>query len=215
MTETDIKNSWYYFRSLVKQLQGTEQYVDHSIDSTGTMSNAGTFSNEFAKILMLVASEFEVIAKALCAEAGLKIPWNANILRITKEITSFFPHIGDTVILTPYQAFQPLQSWAVVQVTNKNGKAEDQLRGISWWEDHNKVKHNRRSSFQTAHLKNCVDEMAALMVLELYLSQKALGNVNAITSLGCNYFDCDYGLSHLAVNAGKMLPDFLATPVCV
>ena len=57
--------------------------------------------------------------------------------------------------------------------------------------------------------------MAALMVLELYLSQKALGNVNAITSLGCNYFDCDYGLSHLAVNAGKMLPDFLATPVCV
>ena len=208
MTEVDIKNNWYYFRSLAKQLQDTEQYVDHSIGTAGMMLNAGTFSNEFAKILLLVSSEFEVIAKTLCVEAGLKIPWNANIVRITKEIKSNYPHIGDTLIRTPYQSFQPLQNWTVVQVTNKNGKTEDQLRGISWWEDHNKIKHNRRNYFQTAHLKNCVDAMACLMILELYLSQTALGNVDIITTLGCCYFDCDYGLSHLSVHSRNKLPDF-------
>ena len=36
--------------------------------------------------------------------------------------------------------------------------------------------------------------MTALIVLELFLSQNVLGNFNQITSIGCNYFDCEYGL---------------------
>ena len=33
---------------------------------------------------MLAASEFEVIAKSLCAESGTLMAWNANIVSITK-----------------------------------------------------------------------------------------------------------------------------------
>ena len=39
MTQTDIKNNWNYFRSLTKQFQQTEQFVDHYIDSDGNMAN--------------------------------------------------------------------------------------------------------------------------------------------------------------------------------
>lgn len=46
------------------------------------------------------------------------------------------------------------------------------------------------------------------MVLELYLSQTVLNNLDAIKSIGCSYFDCDYGLAYLATNAGHQLPDF-------
>ena len=53
MLEEDIKVNWYYFCSLAKQLHITEQYVDHSIDSSGNIINGLAFSNEFAKLLML------------------------------------------------------------------------------------------------------------------------------------------------------------------
>lgn len=209
MTEEDIKVNWYYFRSLTNQLYQTEQFVDHSIDAEGNMVNANTYSNEFAKILMLVASEFEVIARTLCSESGITLRWNSNIVTLTKEILAAYPMIGKTSISTPYQTFQPLKNWRVVQVSNRNGKLVDKVDGIQWWDDHNNVKHNRRQSFSIANLKNCVEATASLMVLELYLSQRTIGNVDEITSLGCDYLNCDYGQAHLVVKTGKNLPDFL------
>ena len=208
MTESDIKVNWYYFRSLASQLRQTEQFVDHSVDANGIMKNASTYSNEFAKILMLAASEFEVTAKVLCSESGITLPWNANIIRITRELINKYPLIGDTSIITPYLILQPLKNWKIIQISNRNGNIVDKADGIQWWYDYNNVKHDRRQMFYVANLKNCIDATASLMVIELYLSQKTMGNVDAITSLGCDYFDCEYGLAHLVSDADKRLPDF-------
>lgn len=93
MTESNIKENWYYFRSLANQLQQTEQFVDHSVNKRNKMLNGFTFSNEFAKILMLAASEFEVIAKALCKESGLDIRDNDNIVMLSKKILGKYPNI--------------------------------------------------------------------------------------------------------------------------
>ena len=46
------------------------------------------------------------------------------------------------------------------------------------------------------------------MILELYLSQKVLGNLDVITPINYDYFDCEYGNNVLSVNPGKQLPDF-------
>lgn len=208
MTEDDIKVNWYYFRSLASQLKQTEQYVEHSLDASGNMWNGDTFSNEFAKILMLAASEFEVIAKALCTENGISLSWNANIISITNAVKSMYPNIGLTEVSTPYQTLQPLKGWKIIKVKNRKGNLVDAVDGIPWWQNHNGVKHDRINDFKEATLKNCIDALASLMVLELYLSQKAIGNVDSISRIGCDYFDCDYGLSHMVVNAGNKLPDF-------
>ena len=93
----------------------------------------------------------------------------------------------------------PLDKWTVVS---------DKVEGINWWSDYNVIKHNRNSNFVSANLKNCVISMASLMVLELYLSQAVLRNLDAITSIGCCYFDCDYGLAYIVSNPGNKLPDF-------
>lgn len=209
LTETDIKSNWYYFCSLTEQLQRTTKYVDHDVDAAGVIINGTTFSYEFAKILMLSASEFEVVARSLCAESGLTIPWNANIVSITKAIINAYPHIGDTEIMTPFQILKPLDKWSVVQVTNRNGKIQEKVIGIDWWEHHNKVKHSRYSDFPSATLQNCIFSMASLAVMELYLSQKVLENVDFMSATGCEYFDFEYGQSRLLVNAGHRLPDFL------
>ncbi|WP_026523786.1 hypothetical protein [Butyrivibrio sp. MB2005] len=107
MNEADIKANWYYFRSLSNQL--------HRINRQEKMLNASTFSNEFAKILMLASSEFEVISKLICREAGIKLPWNANIVSITKTLLLKYPKIGDTKVYTPYIEFQPLKEWKIIK----------------------------------------------------------------------------------------------------
>ena len=208
MTEDDIKNYWYYFQSLTRQLQNTEQYVDHYLGANGEIINASTFSNEFAKILMLASAEFEVVSKALCTESGVSLPWNANIIRITKEILKIYPLIGDTTISTPYQTFQPLHNWTIVNATKRSGETVSKVEGIQWWNDHNDIKHNRRLHFYLANLSNCIDSLGSLMVLEYYLSQKVIGNVDAISKIGCSYFSAHYGMAALALNIGNELPDF-------
>ncbi len=199
MTEDDIIKNWNYFRSLAKQFQQTEQFVDHSIESNGILKNGKTFSNEFAKLLLLSASEFEVIAKVLCAESGKTVSEKANIQEISKTTLSLYPKIIETKINTPYQIIKPLSTWSL-SCPNL---------GIEWWNAYNKIKHNRLSHFENANLQNCFKALASLMVLELYLSQKVLGNLDAITHIKCEYFYCEYGLSVLDADPGKKLPDFL------
>lgn len=208
MLEDDIKVNWYYFCSLAKQLHNTVQFVDHSVDSNGNLINGLTFSNEFAKLLMLSSSEFEVVAKLICSELGVSLSWNANILSVTREIINAFPKIGETVIVTPYQSIKPLSDWKIVRRLNRNGNEVDIVDGISWWTDYNSIKHNRRMSFYSANLKNCIYSTASLLVLELYLSRLAIGNIDEISSIRCDYFNFSYGLSKLVVDAGNYLPDY-------
>lgn len=198
MTEDDIKKNWNYFKSLAKQFQQTEQFVDHAMDSTGKLMNGKTFSNEFAKLLLLSASEFEVIAKALCTESGTSISNKANIKEISKTILSLYPNIINTKIDTPYQIIKPLAKWSATKPDF----------GIPWWNAYNKIKHDRTNNFEAANLNNCLESLSSLMILELYLSQKVLGNLDVITPINCDYFDCEYGKSVLAINPGKKLPDF-------
>ncbi len=208
MTKSDIKANWQYFSTLANQLKQTEQFVDHSLNSDGDFSNGLTFSNEFAKILLLTASEFEIISKSLCNEAGAKISTNANIIQISKQLLKLFPHIIETKICTPYKTIIPLYGWKIIKELDDKGKEVEKVDGLEWWYAHNGIKHNRFANYTSANLINCIEAMASLMVLELYLAQIVLGNVNSIT-LECSYFSCAYGLKYLTLNTGKELPDFI------
>ena len=76
MTESNIKENWYYFRSLANQLQQTEQFVDHSMNEKNEMHNGSTFSNEFAKLLMLAAMTFMPLEKwAVVSDKVEGIDW--------------------------------------------------------------------------------------------------------------------------------------------
>lgn len=205
MTEKDIKTNWYYFRALAFQLQNTTQFVEHDVSLNGQ-----TFSNEFAKILMLASSEFEVICKALCKESSVKLTWNASIISITEGVLSTYPNIGQTEIITPYLGdIKPLEHWRVGKVKNRKGKSVDKVIGIDWWEAHNNVKHDRGDFFSKATLENSIYSMASLMVVEMYLSQKVIGDVDYISDIGCEYFDFQYGIVNLASKLPDKLPDFI------
>ncbi len=208
MTEEDIRSNWYYYCALVRQLQQTEQFVDHSVGENGVWVNGMVFSNEFAKILMLAASEFEVVSKSLCKEIESSFNSKANIVRISKTILEEFPRIGETAITTPYTRVKPLKEWKISIKTDDNGNNSEFVEGLDWWNDNNEVKHNRRNSFSMANLKNCIEALASLLVIEMYLSQRAIGNFDFIVATGCEYFSTDFEPCNLVTHKSNNLPDF-------
>lgn len=201
MTKEEFKTIWLYFCSLSDQLNCTTNYVDHSVDSNNTMYNADTFSHEFVKLIMLASSEFEVLCKELCINSGININKNENILVLSKSVLNEYPKIVNTVIHTSYSSLMPLKDWKIV-IHNGN----EQVMGIDWWQAHNNLKHERNNSYHKATLANCVNSMAALMVLELYLARVLKYQIR---NDNLKYFINNYAPKLLIAESGDPLPDFL------
>lgn len=101
-----------------------------------------------------------------------------------------------------------LQDWRIESVKNKNGNRKDKLVGIDWWKAHNDVKHDRGQNFSRATLENAIFSMASLMVVEMYLSKESIGDLDEISSIGCDYFQFEYGIANIATTLEPDLPDF-------
>ena len=73
MDQTEFIQHWNYFCSLAERLDSTKYYVDHGLckDKNGYRLVHGTvYSDIFKQIIVLAASEFEVISKSLCTIKG-------------------------------------------------------------------------------------------------------------------------------------------------
>jgi hypothetical protein len=147
---------WLYFLSLEKDFILTLDYVE--LDA----ANAKTFSNEYAKLILLLGSEVDVVAKLLCDEID---PANkaANINDYRSIITTAFPGMHSVQIdIQRYRmANQPWLSWDPAQFQNP-----------SWWKAYNDLKHERDKNFSDANQENVVSALCGLMVLLLYLFRK-------------------------------------------
>jgi hypothetical protein len=58
------EEAWYYFLSIEKDFNGTIDFVHLS------PANAKAYSNEYAKLILLIGSEVDVIAKRLCKKVS-------------------------------------------------------------------------------------------------------------------------------------------------
>ncbi|MER9554665.1 hypothetical protein [Mesorhizobium sp. M0323] len=143
---------WHYFLSLERDFERSINYVEL------TTMNGQTFSNEFAKLLLLIGSEV-VVAKALCR--SLDSNSNAsNIMHYRSEITSAFIGMHEIEIDLPrYQmSFRPWGAWGQAEPTSPD-----------WWKSYNAVKHDRVDNFHQANLNNTVQALAGLLALHLYV----------------------------------------------
>jgi hypothetical protein len=147
------RNRWYYFLSIERDFQRTIDYVDLHPD------NHQTFSNEYAKLMLLIGSEVDVVAKLLCADVSPSSR-RENILDYCSVITQRFSDIHDIEIkVDRYPAtVKPWSSWA-----------PGVEHSPDWWTAHNKVKHERDAHFPKANLENTLHGLCGLMTLLLYL----------------------------------------------
>jgi hypothetical protein len=183
---------WNYYLALDSDLMNVSRYIEF------TGANFGTYSIELAHILLASSSEVDVLAKAICHHLKPKRS-AANITQYRQIITTSLDGFSHQVVLVPRFALtlQPWSNWA-------DAESPD------WWRGYNDVKHHRDEHFPDASLKNALNSLGALFIvnfhyyrLEAGLDMSPQGKKNTTRLLEPESqlvkFDDEYYYSHLIV----------------
>ncbi|MBY5973003.1 hypothetical protein KUV28_11630 [Ferrimonas balearica] len=119
--------------------------------------NFSTYSNWFAKLLLLTGSEVDVVAKKLCELDAPEQP-RSNILDYQATLTGRFPGMHEVEVGLPKFsiAIKPWSEW------------EKPSTSPGWWRAYNQVKHSRIEQFHLANLENVLFAYSGLLVLLRY-----------------------------------------------
>ena len=149
---------WQYFLVLETDLDSTVRYVEPAEE------NYATFSTEFSRILLSASSELDVVCRVLSKRVQATAK-PRNFTQLRKIILSEYPELPSLQVHVPRYglAFAPLAAWLTQETPN-------------WWRSYNDVKHKRYRHFADANLRNALNSMGGLFVIELYLHQEDLYN---------------------------------------
>ena len=150
MIETEITNiHWPYYLAFEEDIEKISRYIDFD------KSNYCTHSIELARILLAASSETDVLLKELC----MLIDSSKNPQRIDqyREILA-----ANNISLNSHGVesskyglkLNPWSNW------EKDINPE-------WWWAYNRVKHERSNFFHLANLKNTLNSVAALLVVNI------------------------------------------------
>jgi hypothetical protein len=122
---------WQHFLALEADFAATSRYVEFS------KQNFKTYSIEYAKLLLAVGSEVDVLCKVICEKLDPAAK-RANIDNYRDCITAHCMIAPEEVFIRRFGlTFKPWDAWA-------HGKNPD------WWGDYNDVKHHRHLYFGKA-----------------------------------------------------------------
>ncbi|MFN5064823.1 MAG: hypothetical protein ACK4V0_04715 [Aphanizomenon sp.] len=148
---------WQYFLAIEADFAATTRYVEICSD------NYKTYSVEYAKLLLASASEIDVVCKILCK----KLDTTANPGNMDDYRNCIVRHTAlsdEKVLVRRYNIeLEPWKTW--------KGTCNP-----PWWSNYNKVKHQRNQYYTEANLKNCINSVAALFILVIYLHKAERSN---------------------------------------
>lgn len=140
---------WQHFLALEADFAATARYVEFA------SRNFATYSIEYAKLLLAIGSEVDVLCKIICEEIDSRAK-RQNINDYRACIATHSQIAEEEVLIRRYGlTFKPWGAWA----TGKNP---------TWWTSYNNVKHERDTYFHEANLENCSNAIAGLFVVVLY-----------------------------------------------
>ena len=187
MTRNEFcKYHWEYYLVLEKDFLEVERYVafdlgDNFLYTNSAVTDNGNsecFSNEFIKQYQAICSEIDVISKSICKEISGSLSAN-NMEQYTEIILNNWPNIIQQKVTVKDIELQPFQNW------NKRPN----YQSPDWWTPYNNVKHKRILNYKKANLKNTINALAGLYILEQYFV-KYIGDRD-------NDFDVPNDISHL------------------
>lgn len=150
ITEKNIH--WDYYLALENDVEKLARYIEFD------ESNFETHSIELAHLLLAASSEADVVMKELCKYLSLGFK-GEKINLYEKVIKEHFPTIIDMKVNSNRYglSLEPWSNW-------KKDEAPD------WWRGYNKVKHERNTHFEKANLKNVLNAMAGLFIVNIYFN---------------------------------------------
>ena len=154
---------WNYFLALEKDLEVLSRYIEFA------QRNFACYSLEITRILFSAASEVDVVAKQLCVKLNPNSS-ASNINQYRDEIKNVYPDLPNFRVTIPRFGLE-LSPW-----TNWNNP-----QGVpDWWTAYNKVKHHRNTDFHKGNLRNCLNAVAGLFVIVLYLYKEKAENAELL-----------------------------------
>lgn len=158
------KLHWNYYMLLEKDFLSTERYVTFDLGDNNLYDgpecqnpeNSLLYSIEYIKQYQAICSEVDVLMKSICAEFG----HNANDMRQYTSIilAQWEGIVNQKVRVNDEFEIIPFQNWNV-----------DEYKSPDWWSPYNKVKHERLDHAKDANLKNVINALGGLYILNQYL----------------------------------------------
>lgn len=150
--ETFLQNYWNYYLVLENRFINAVNYVALNSD------NYNTYYFEFVNLILLIGSELDVVMKYL---SGIPEGTRANIQNYAGDILATYPEIvtREVKIQGMADTCKPFEGWNVAHPA-------DSLVG---WNAYNSVKHGRVSNLQEARLKNVLNLLCCLYIIENYI----------------------------------------------
>ena len=140
---------WRHFLTLEADFAATARYVDFA------QQNFCTYSIEYAKLLLAIGSEVDVLCKIICENVDSAAK-RGNIDDYRACMGAHTEIASEEVLIRRYNlTFKPWDDWS-------KGK------NPCWWRSYNDVKHQRDTHFAKANLSNCANAIAGLFVVVLY-----------------------------------------------
>jgi hypothetical protein len=161
MIRTSKRNiHWDYYVALESDIHAVARYIEFD------ESNFDTHSIELAHLLLAASSEVDVVLREMCkiidseAKAG-------NIDGYKKVVKEHLPGMIDQNVVCPLYGLtlSPWLNWG----SNRNP---------IWWQSYNKVKHERNIHFNRANLKNVLNSIAGLFVVNIYYNNLVFRSEN-------------------------------------
>lgn len=163
MTRKELSQKyWRYYLLLEKRFIESTEYVELHKD------NFGTFSNGYALLIQAIGSELDTMFKEYC---GFSTSEFRTISDYTQHIMKSYPDIASQkIVLQEYDIeIQPFKAWG----TKKPSK-------LLWWDAFTSIKHNRSGQIREAKLKNVLNILGALYLLEMMFLKKITDNTDEI-----------------------------------
>lgn len=169
------KCHWEYYLVLEKDFLEIERYVafdlgDNFLYTNNLVTDNGNsecFSNEFIKQYQAICSEVDVILKSICKEININSTAN-DMEKYSDEILNTWSGIVQQKVKLKDIELQPFSNWS----------SQPQYKSPDWWTPYNKVKHNRLANYKKANLKNTINALAGLYILEQYFVKYIGGRDN-------------------------------------
>lgn len=184
ITQEQFDDIWNYYLTIEEDLKNTSRYIE-------PQNQDKTYSFEFAKIILLAATEIEAIFKLL--SKGEDEKEYGDIGKYKSKILEKYPRIGETVVCVPRwgKYIKPFDNW--------------ESTSLFWWDSYQKIKHSMWTHFCKATYETAAYSTAALYVLILYLSKNQNIDFEDDSS---KYICSDYTPQTLTGAPPEKLPDF-------
>ena len=147
---------WRFYMTLEEDLEKCFRFIPLAQD------HHNVYSDEFAKIILLAATEFENTLQEFKFWSQISYPENSsiseNITGYYIGVTNVFPNIVSMQMIMPRYSlmFSPLSDWS-------------NLSGPDWWaKGYNKIKHGRLENPTAPTMIRALKAVGALQVLLLH-----------------------------------------------